>query len=413
MNRSNCLVSFVLFSTALWAAPLRAATVSSTHVYTDPVSAYFFVDGQLFNGSSTFQWPAGSKHTLNIADQQLPFLKTRYSFNGWTDSTGLLQVSTANVVITADPGITYYKAAIIVQHAVSLNFFTCPNPNPATCDSPGTVFVNNAPYLVDTDVYFDAGSTIVLRAVPNPGFVFVGWLQGLGNSIQAYLNSFMLKAPVSVYPQFINAAMVTLTSNPPGLQLFADNTQIAAPVTIDWGLGTTHTLAAVSPQTDLHGKLWVFNSWSDAGDPAHAYTMPSQTSGLTLTVNYVAGGRASFLSNPTGLKLAVDGRNDWPGYNFVWAAGATHTVSAPAQQTDLNGRGWSFNSWSNGGPATQTIVLSNADIAAGYRLTATYDTLSRTVIQSSPSGLQLQAGGAACVTPCVLQRPIGSSIPLS
>src|SRR5579864_4086972 len=416
MNRSNsCFLSFVLVSLALCAAPASAATtLSSTRIYTDLDLATFYVDGQLFIGSATFLWPAGSKHTLDITPVQYPTLaKTRYSFTGWTESTGLLPSSGTSLVISADPAITYYKASMSVQHAVSLNFFMCSNPDPATCGYPGTVYVNNAGYVVNADVYLDAGSTVALRAAPNPGYVFTGWLKGLGNSIQAYLNAFTLNGPVVVYPQFLRAVRVTLVADPPGLQVLADSTQVFTPITLDWGQGTTHTLGAVTPQIDRHGKLWVLDSWSDAGDSTHAYTMPALATSLTLTAKYVAGGRVTFLTDPAGLKLSVDGHDTWTGYNFAWGAGVEHTVSALAQQTDAGGGGWSFQSWSNGGPATQTIALTDAQVAAGVRLTASYDLLSQTVIQSLPSGLHVRVDGADCVTPCAYERTAGSSIRVS
>src|SRR5690348_13216862 len=125
MNRSNFYaVSALLVSLALAGSISAATTVSSTRVFTNPDGASFYVDGQLFTGSATFLWPAGSKHTLNIlAVQQDPMAKRRYNFTGWTDSTGLLSVSTAQIVITADPAITFYQAAVTMQYAVSLNFF--------------------------------------------------------------------------------------------------------------------------------------------------------------------------------------------------------------------------------------------------------------------------------------------------
>src|SRR5712691_3483445 len=109
MNRLNCYrFGFVLLGVLL-AAPLlsSANTVTSTSVFTNPPGAGFWVDGQYFKGSASFLWPVGSKHTLDILQvQQVPTAATRYSFNGWTDSTGKLSVSTTQLVITADPSVS-------------------------------------------------------------------------------------------------------------------------------------------------------------------------------------------------------------------------------------------------------------------------------------------------------------------
>ena len=393
---------------------LADATISSTVVSTQPSGAVFYVDGQRFNSPTSFMWPQGSKHTLNIDVVQFgQYTKTQYAFMGWSDSTGTLTGAAPLLIVTADPAITFYQAAVTAQYAVTLSFFNCPGGNAVACDSPGTVFVNNIPYVGNADAYVDAGSLVVLRAVPNPGWVFTGWVPGYGNGTQAYLNSFTINQPVVVYPQFVRAAAVTIASNPAGLQVLADNTPVLTPVTLDWGMNTTHTLAAVTPQTDLRGKPWVFDSWSDAGDPTHAYTMPAQAS-VTLTAKYTAGGRVTLTTNPPGLKLVIDGRDNWPGYNFLWGAGQTHTISAPLQQVDANGNGWAFKSWSNGGAALQTLALNDASVAAGLRLTASFtpssQTTGQTIIQSVPSGVPLAVDGSACTTPCTVQRNIGSLV---
>lgn len=417
MNRSSsCLLTF-LIAMALGAGTLQAdTTIAATRVYTDPAAASFVVDGQRFTGAAAFLWPQGSKHTLDIDPvQQDPIIKARFLFTGWSESTGLLSASGTHLVITADPSITFYKAAVTLQYAVSLNFFTCPILDITLCGSPGVVLVNNVAYLINTDVYFDAGSTITLMAVPNPGYVFTGWLQGLGNTIQAYLNSFPLNNPVGVYPRFLRAGAVTIAADQPGLRVLADRTLVFSPITIDWGLGTTHAVGAATPQTDLHGRLWVFDSWSDGGASTHDYVMPSQAA-VTLIAKFVPGGRATFLTDPPALALSIDGRSDWSSYTFVWAAGVPHTLSAP-QQVDAAGHGWVFKSWSNGGAATQVIVPSSADIATGIRLTASFapssQTTAQTVIQTSPAGLHMSVDGGDCVTPCLFDRTIGSLIHMS
>ena len=417
MNRSTSV--FIRIALALAGATASGAgTTSSTRIFTNPSGAYFYVDGQLFTDSATFFWPQGSKHTLKVdLLQQNTRVKERYSFTGWTDSSGVLSSPATQQVITADPAITSYEANFVAQYAVTLSFFACPASNAAPCNSPGKVLVNNVPYAANADVYVDAGSNVVLQAVPNPGYVFNGWLPGTVNTGQSYLNSFTLNGPVIVYPQFVLAAKITIASIPPGLQILADHVETFSPVALDWGVGTSHTVGAVTPQIDVHGKLWVFSSWSDGGAATHAYTAQGAGTQTTLTVNYVAGELVTLLTNPPGLTLIADGLAGQSPYNLSWGAGTSHMVSVPQQQVDAQGNGWSFRSWSNGGAAVQVVALPAAGVANGLRLTANFDPSNQTTgqltIQSSVPGVAVVVDGVACSTPCTLQRTIGSYVHVS
>ncbi len=125
----------------------------------------------------------------------------------------------------------------------------------------------------------------------------------------------------------------------------------------------------------------------------------------SLTANFIAGVQVSLLTSPTGLQLSVDGDTNYSSYDFIWGAGTTHTVAAAATQTASNGRVYTFQNWSNQGAATQTVSVT----ASMNRLTASYNELSRVVVQSTPPGLTLQVDGSNCVTPCNVDRANGAT----
>ncbi len=58
--------------------------------------------------------------------------------------------------------------------------------------------------------------------------------------------------------------------------------------------------------------------------------------------NFTPGVPASITTNPGGLSISVDGRSNWPAYNFVWGTGETHQLSAPLTQVDSKGRMYQF-----------------------------------------------------------------------
>ena len=173
--------------------------------------------------------------------------------------------------------------------------------------------------------------------------------------------------------------------------------------------GSSHVIAAVSPQMDRTGKMWVFDSFSNGMGLNSVYTADQNVAVTTvLTAKFEPAVQAAFLTNPPGLKLMVDGRNNWPSYTFVWGAGTTHQVSAPATQTDSKGRQWTFQGWAHGGAASQELTV-NANSPA-VRWTATYSALGQVRVLTNPIGMKVKLDGVECTTPCSLDRAAGTEI---
>lgn len=380
-----------------------------TRISATASDAAFFVDGQTFTGAAVFSWPTGSKHTLEIAASQpiQTVSKGRYLFQHWSTPVGLLASASNIVAVTADPGLPWYRADLTTEFIVTLVFFQC---DASPCASPGTIWVNQVAYQQSAEVWLAAGSTVMLEASPNPGFVFVGWSQGPG---LAPIYSFVLNAAIMVYPQFAVARQIQLLTSPDGLQLLADRAPVTAPVTLDWGLNTVHSLAPVSPQFDQQGRQWVFRSWSDGGTPNHTYTVPNGVPAVSIMAQFVPAVAVALLTDPPGLSLTVDGLDGGSPRFCSWGPGETHTVTAPLHQTDLSGGPWAFRQWSSGPAATQTIQVADAQTGTGIHMTAMYDPLSRVRVESIPSGLTLAVDGAGCRTPCEVERPVGSAVHIS
>src|ERR1019366_1685925 len=98
---------------------------------------------------------------------------------------------------------------------------------------------------------------------------------------------------------------------------------------------------------------------------------------------------------------------------FAWGVGEKHHLEAPAQQTDAQGRVWQFSSWSNGGAATQDIIVPPDAEVNGMRLTVTYTGLTKLTVTSSLPGLSVQLDGVACTTPCETLRNPGTQVRVS
>lgn len=392
--------------TALAASSAAQDQTTSTLVSAQQPDAQFQVDGQPFTGSALFSWPAGSKHVLSIQPVQYlePAFKTRYLFGEWISSNGPVAPPSDQVVVTADPAISSYTAQISIQYDVSLSYYPCSSQ---VSLPPGTVWVDSIAYNCDADIWVGAGASVSVQATPSTGYIFTGWQQG---SDLPVIYSFVVNTPAYLYPEFVPARAVTLTTSPDGLQLLADRAPVTSPATLEWGWNTSHTVGVTPLQRDNHGVLWIFQSWSDGGAMIHDYQVAPLSSPASLTAQFVPAVGVTLLTNPAGLALVVDGANQISPVNVYWASGSTHTIAAPPSQTDSSGAPWTWRDWSNGAAALQTISVTQSQASTGMRMTADYDAGSSINVNSVPVGLALIVDGSSCITPCSVQKPVGTSV---
>ena len=408
------VATFVILALSMALAPVfRAQDLGSiTRITTVPDGAQYVVDGQNYSQASSAVWPTSSKHTLWVPNtvQASQIIRTQYIFRNWEFAGGTFQFNP--VTVTASPAIAAYTAVFDVAYGLGIVYFNCPDPT--NCQSAGTIYVNGTPVNSSGDIYMPANSQVILQAVPNPGYVFMGWPQVAGQAIVGFQNTVTMKGPTVVYPEFRQARTVNLATDPPGLSLLADRALVPTPASLEWADATVHTVGANSPQKDQTGATWLFQSWSDGGNLNHAYTVTGSSTPSTLTAKYVPAAAVTILTVPGGLKIKVDGQvSVLNPYYFAWGAGETHHLEAAPQQTDAQGRLWQFSSWSNGGTATQDIVVPADALTNGLRLAATYTPFTKLTVNSSLAGLAVNVDGVACTTPCVAQRAPGTQVRVS
>jgi uncharacterized protein (TIGR03437 family) len=453
-----------LLGAALAGALAAAASAQSTSVTTItpvPAGAIFTVDGQSYSRATSFTWPVGSAHIVAVPSSYqttaLPNTQLTFQSISWSDGN----YTATSVIITADPSITNYTVNFATAYALTISFYSCGGALVCT-GGPGYVVVNgglslglwasgttyaqndvveysgssyislingntgNIPSLspnvwklltpiavtASQQIYEPAGGAVVVQAFPNPGYVFTGWSGvGVGETVLGYQITVAMNGPMSVYPSFAPAVTMNFATVPANLAVLADHNSMYTPAQQFWGWNTVHSLGVISPQLDNTGNPWVFSSWSDGGTQTHAYTVPPTSLPVTLTATFVPGVAVSFFTSPNGLSLTVDGRSNWPNTYFTWGVGETHTFSAPAQQTDSAGRIWAFSGWSNGGPASQTLVVP-ANTPNGMRLTATYTPVGQLTI-SSAAATSVLVNGTACGLPCNIQQAVGNVVTVS
>jgi uncharacterized protein (TIGR03437 family) len=425
-------------------------------VGTNPIGAAFSVDGQSYASTQTFLWPQGSKHIISfiystasngsLLGFQLSYNgQTQFLFNGWTAAQTSIGGGASSITITADPTIPTITASLQENFLVQIQF---PNSGSTGCTgAPGTptgtgtlsgvVYFNGSCITTSQTLFLPAGP-IPLLAFPYPGWVFYGW-QINGSFTVPSTSNYNLVGPVTITPLFSIAKRVHFMTNPPGLTVLVDRTLSQTPFTpspngavcpnassqlsglappgfaqlctgdFDFLPYSVHTIGANTPQQDQQGNYWVFQGYTNGIGQNGSYTVDTATNvAATLTAGFVPGVKVTLITSQPGLQLTVDGRSNWQGYNFVWGQGETHTISAPATQVDSSGRTWSFVSWSNGGPATQTLTIPTT--TTYLALTANFSVLPQVTINSVPAGMQFSVDGNPCATPCVVSKASGATM---
>lgn len=435
---------------------LAAQDTTTIRVFTEPAGIRFLVDGQYYFSAQTFTWPKGSKHVIQMLAPVLAVpgtnpncpdegsvgqpvqyessCRSRYQLSGWETGGGQLNTSGSTQVITADPSVGFVKALFNVEHLIDVVFFegaTVYGTSPCFSRGgplgqqppgagPGVVFVGGECLPASKKLWLAPGE-YALQAVPYDGYVFTGWYTDNGQ-VSPSISVFDVKGPAVLNPRFEPGKRVRLYTNPKELQVLVDRTPITTidparfivtlpvPGYFDWAAGSKHILGAPTPQIDLGGLNWVFDSWSNGGGQNMEFITRDTNIAQDLTAKFVRGAPVTFLTSPAGLKLNVDG-SITSTLNYIWGVGHKHTVAAPAEQTDSTGRKYVFASWADGSTdRTKEVTVTDAMLNGGTAFAATFERLSQITFMSSIPGMVIKVDGADCRTPCRLDRAKGTQV---
>ncbi len=444
--------------------------VTSVRVFADQDFARFMVDGIVYNRATTFQWTVGSTHVLsaalpngfgpgslpqdsdlgppaNCADltptddptQQVDATCTRrFQFSGWSDSSGIQAVLGTTILVTADPAISYYKASFAQTIRVRLIVYGQLNQQPSgppSCTAsrppgtlyPGVVSVGGQCYWNSTDIWVAPGAALLLGASPYYGYAFLGFT--VNGAPPQNSGSISVLTPLILIAQFTPGKMVRFFSEPTGLNVLIDRTPVPTlapdadtsafatsfpvPGLFFWAESSKHILAAPSPQVDRFGNAWMFDSFSNGMGLNSIYTARETNVPESITAKFIRGAYYDIFTNPGGLKLKIDGRDNWPDHYFVWALGSKHQISAPLEIVDVKGRKLRFKGWSNGAAAAQEITVDQDAVDNSKRLIATYEMLGRVTVQSVTVGAPVKVDGVDCTTPCTVDKAVGEKVAIS
>lgn len=322
-------------------------------------------------------------------------------------------------------------------------------------DNPGYTAVScsdGSTFLATTGDFWCPAGPMELHAVPAVGYAFKDWNSnpGLPNSTTTGTSgslAFDLTSPFHIQVNFGPGKLYRINTEPAGFEVIVDYSYVktgdlpednrdvctryqsatlpnGTPVNIGqggeigssdfctvWLVGSSRLLSATEMQLDSTGKQWVFDSWSFGGGQNSLFNVSGDNlSTDVITARFLRAGGVTFVTQPqTSLPIIVNNRT-WPYYNFWFGLNKEVSFTAPLESVDANGRRWRFKGWSNGGPATQTLTITQDIVDKGLYLIALYEPLNKLSIETNPPGLTVSIDGQPCQTPCAVERLATESV---
>ncbi|MBI4907922.1 MAG: hypothetical protein HY820_30130 [Acidobacteria bacterium] len=183
-----------------------------------------------------------------------------------------------------------------------------------------------------------------------------------------------------------NAVPVTITTNPPGLNVMVDGATYTAPKLFsNWTAGGSHSVTVPSTQGSS-GTRYVYAGWSDNGAQTHNIVTPAAAATFTatfntqfqLTTSVTPAGGGTVTANPA----SADG---------YYASGAL------VQLTAMPSAGFALNNWT--GDASGTTSPVSTSMGVPRTVTANFRTLSSNTVTSNPPGLSIVVDGTTYTAP--------------
>ena len=361
----------------LYKIPITATTVT-----TAPVGLPITVDGVAGVSPQSFNWGAGTQHTVSVVAAQ--GTEPRYIFTGWSDSGALSHTLTASAALTA------LSANFVRQHT----FETGATP------AQGSV----AAYPRPDSGYLPERAQVRITASAAPGYQFVRWtgstaLSGSGQSVSAnpaYIE--IQNSPANYQATFTNGPVTTVDSKPAGATVSVDGLSYLTPVRFAWTPGSTHTLNYATPQ--LYGnntRRWQFAAWEDGSTGSRPVTAAATSTlyAASFTAQYLL----TFSQSGSGTVVASPSSAD--GF---------YDAGTPVQLTAVPSGSQTFRYWLGdiaGGAASGTVKMDQDRLANAYFGSA----LSFRVLSSASLLSSTNVGSSATtIAPGQILAIFGSSL---
>jgi hypothetical protein len=157
-----------------------------------------------------------------------------------------------------------------------------------------------------------------------------------------------------------------------------------------WAAGSSHQIAAPTPQNVGLDSRYVFGGWTDGG-PANRTVNASGPA--TFEANFLREFLVSVATDPPGLAFSLDGLNSTASVSEWLQNGTTHAVEVAQIQAGTGVR-FLFDQWSDSGAASHPLVVRGA-----ASLVASYFTEWHVTLTSEPLALSIVVDGSRVAAP--------------
>jgi uncharacterized protein (TIGR03437 family) len=363
------------------------ATFSTLYLFTTQVSTACEpvyctnAPGTVTPNPSTPTWLAAGSTVALTAVPNPPAI-----FAGW--QVGSNTISTSPVYPITINGPTTVTALFIPGKYIT--FVT--NPPNLQFYADGVLITYNQQTLQPTSLPWGLGTSHVISglnvAQDNTGkrWVFASWNDG-GAQTHSYVVGNTL-VPETITATYAAAAYPIFISSPPNLDFVVDGQVLPPPYSYIWGVGSTHTITATTPQKDAQGNTWVFQTWDDlVTTPTRTFTIPAgaDVNGFHMTALFTQQAQLTVNSTIAGQVVTVDGTPCTTPCSVTRNPGVQVHVSAPGSVPLSSDSRQDLLGWAAGSGAPVAGDWVNSLTSASTTITATYHLMNSLTATSSPA----------------------------
>jgi uncharacterized protein (TIGR03437 family) len=195
-------------------------------------------------------------------------------------------------------------------------------------------------------------------------------------------------APETITATYAAAAYPIFVSVPYNLDFVVDGQVLPPPYSYIWGVGSTHTITATTPQKDAQGNTWVFQTWDDqVTTPSRTFTIPvgADVNGFRMTALFTQQAQLTVNSTIAGQVVTVDGSPCTTPCTVTRNPGVQVHVSAPSSVPLSSDSRQDLLGWATGSGKPVAGDWVNSLTSASTTITATYHLMNSLTATSSPA----------------------------